>query len=69
MIHIETIRNYYPAYIRENSPLDKFIIKEYIQLMILDYLSTTTFIRKLTFIGGTCLRLAKGIDVFRRSGL
>jgi len=64
MIHIETIRNYYPAYIRENSLLDKFIIKEYIQLMILDYLSTTPFIRKLTFIGGTCLRLAKGIDRF-----
>jgi predicted nucleotidyltransferase component of viral defense system len=64
MINIETIRNYYPVYVRENALLDKFIIKEYIQLMILDYLSTTPFIRKLTFIGGTCLRLAKGIDRF-----
>ena len=64
MIHIETIRNYYPEYIRENPVLDKFLIKEYIQLMILDYLSTTPFIRKITFIGGTCLRLAKGIDRF-----
>lgn len=32
--------------------------------MILDYLSTKPFICKLTFIGCTCLRLAKGIDRF-----
>ena len=64
MIDLETIRNYYPPHVRDNTLLDKFIIKEYIQLMILDYLSTTSFIRKLTFIGGTCLRLAKGIDRF-----
>jgi len=64
MIHIETIKNYYPVFIRENPLLDKFIIKEYIQLMILDYLSATPYIRKMTFIGGTCLRLTKGIDRF-----
>lgn len=32
--------------------------------MILDYLSTTGFIRKIVFIGGTCLRLVRGIDRF-----
>jgi predicted nucleotidyltransferase component of viral defense system len=33
-------------------------------LLILDYLSTTKYIRKLIFIGGTNLRLVKGIDRF-----
>jgi predicted nucleotidyltransferase component of viral defense system len=40
------------------------MLKEYIQLMTLDYLSTTPYIRKITFIGGTNLRLVKGIDRF-----
>jgi predicted nucleotidyltransferase component of viral defense system len=40
------------------------MVKEYIQLTILDYLSTTPFIRKLCFIGGTNLRLVRGIDRF-----
>lgn len=32
--------------------------------MILDYLSATPYIRKITFIGGTSIRLIKGIDRF-----
>lgn len=32
--------------------------------MILDYLSSTPFIRKITFIGGTSIRLTKNIDRF-----
>ena len=34
------------------------------QLLVLDYLATTRHVRKLTFIGGTRLRLVKGIDRF-----
>jgi predicted nucleotidyltransferase component of viral defense system len=64
MIQIEQIRNYFPAQIRENSIFDKHLLKEYLQLMILDYLSSTPYIRKMSFIGGTNLRLAKGIDRF-----
>lgn len=64
MIQIEQIRNYFPAQIRENSIFDKHILKEYLQLMILDYLSSTPYIRKMIFIGGTNLRLVKGIDRF-----
>jgi predicted nucleotidyltransferase component of viral defense system len=64
MIRIEDIRNYFPSEIRDNSIFDKYFLKEYLQLLILDYLSTTFFIRKLVFIGGTCLRLVKGIDRF-----
>jgi hypothetical protein len=40
------------------------MLKEYLQLMILDHLSSTLYIRKMAFIGGTSLRLAKGIDRF-----
>ena len=64
MIQIVQIKNYFPAQIRENSIFDKHILKEYLQLMILDYLSSTPYIRKMTFIGGTNLRLVKGIDRF-----
>ena len=64
MIQIKQIRNYFPAHIRENAGYDKYILKEYLQLMILDYLSSTPYIQKITFIGGTNLRLVKGIDRF-----
>lgn len=65
MIQVEQIKNYFPADIRANSIFDKHILKEYLQLMILDYLSSTPYIRKIAFIGGTSLRLVKGIDRFR----
>jgi predicted nucleotidyltransferase component of viral defense system len=64
MISIETIRGYYPQEIRNNSVFDKYILKEYLQLQILDYLSATLYVRKTTLIGGTNLRLVKGIDRF-----
>ena len=52
MIQIEQIRNYFPAQFRENSSFDKHMLKEYLQLMILDYLSSTPNIQKMVFIGG-----------------
>jgi len=64
MIQIETIKNFYPVTVRNNAVLTKYMLKEYVQLMILDYLSTTSYIRKITFIGGTSIRLTKGIDRF-----
>jgi len=64
MIQIEFIRNFYPPELRTNAAFQKHILKEYLQLQILDFLSTTHYIRKITFIGGTNLRLVKGIDRF-----
>jgi len=64
MIQIELIRNYFPTQIRDNSIFNKYFLKEYLQLLILDYLSSTPYIRKMIFIGGTNLRLVKGIDRF-----
>ena len=64
MIYPDQLRNYFPEYLWADLNHRKFIVKEYLQLLILDYLTTTPFIRNLVFIGGTCLRLTKGIDRF-----
>lgn len=64
MVDLNLIRNFFPMQIRENSIFEKSMVKEYIQLSVLDYLSATPHIRKLTFIGGSNLRLVKGIDRF-----
>ncbi len=64
MIQLELIRNYFPPEVRDNSQFQKYMLKEYIQLAILDFLSTTPYVNKIVFIGGTNLRLTKGIDRF-----
>ncbi len=64
MVDLNSIKNFFPEQVRNNTLLGKSMMKEYIQLSILDYLSTTQYIRKLIFIGGTNLRLVKGIDRF-----
>jgi predicted nucleotidyltransferase component of viral defense system len=64
MVDLNLIKNYFPEQIRNKALLGKSMMQEYIQLSILDYLSTSQYIRKLIFIGGTNLRLAKGIDRF-----
>lgn len=64
MIKLELIRNYFPPGLRDNAIFQKHMLKEYLQLLILDFLSSTPYIRKIIFIGGTNLRLVKGIDRF-----
>lgn len=64
MIQLDLIKNYFPINLRDNASFQKHILKEYLQLMILDFLATTPYIRKITFIGGTNLRLVRGIDRF-----
>ena len=64
MMQLEQIKNFFPEEIRENASYHKYILKEYIQLLILDFLSSTPYVRKVVLIGGTNLRLTKGIDRF-----
>lgn len=64
MINFSTIKSFFPEYLKNNALFFKYMLKEYIQLMILDYLSSTPYIRKISFIGGTNIRLIKGIDRF-----
>lgn len=64
MISLDQIRPFFPPLIRDNPSFQKYMLKEYLQLQVLDYLSATAYVRKLQFIGGTHLRLIKGIDRF-----
>lgn len=64
MIDLEYIRSFFPPAIAKESRFDRYMLKEYLQLLILDYLATTSFINKVSFIGGTNLRLIQGIDRF-----
>lgn len=64
MIRINDLKNFYPPLVRDNALLNRYMLKEHLQLLILDYLSTTAWIKKITLIGGTCVRLLKGIDRF-----
>ena len=64
MIQLELIKNYFPAELSNNASFQKHMLKEYLQLLILDFLSATPYIEKMVFIGGTNLRLVKGIDRF-----
>jgi len=64
MIQFEQIKNYFPPILRENADTNKYLLKEYIQLMVLNFLSSSVYARKLVLIGGTNLRLVKGIDRF-----
>jgi predicted nucleotidyltransferase component of viral defense system len=64
MLNTDQIANFFPQNLRENPIYRKYMLKEYLQLVILDFLSATKYIRKIVFIGGTNLRLIKGIDRF-----
>ena len=64
MIDIEYIRSFFQPAIANESRFDRYMLKEYLQLLILDHLTTTPYIGKIAFIGGTNLRLIQGIDRF-----
>ena len=64
MIDLDFIRSFFPPVIARESRFDRYMLKEYLQLLILDHLATTSYINKVSFIGGTNLRLIQGIDRF-----
>ena len=64
MIDLDFIRSFFPPVIARESRFDRYMLKEYLQLLILDHLATTPDINKVSFIGGTNLRLIQGIDRF-----
>lgn len=64
MIDLDFIRSFFPPAIARDSRFDRYMLKEYLQLLILDHLATTPYINKVSFIGGTNLRLIQGIDRF-----
>lgn len=64
MIDLNFIRSFFSPAIARESRFDRYMLKEYLQLLILDHLTTTPYINKVVFIGGTNLRLIQGIDRF-----
>lgn len=64
MIDLEYIRGFFPQAIARDKRFDRYMLKEYIQLLILEHLTSTHFAENLSFIGGTNLRLVQGIDRF-----
>lgn len=64
MIDLTFIRSFFPPVIAEDSRFQRYMLKEYLQLLILDHLANSQYVGKLSFIGGTNLRLIQGIDRF-----
>ena len=64
MIDMEYIRGFYPPYIAQNANLQKHMLKEYVELLALEWIARSPYAAKLVFIGGTNLRLIQGIDRF-----
>ncbi|MCH5218601.1 MAG: nucleotidyl transferase AbiEii/AbiGii toxin family protein [Muribaculaceae bacterium] len=65
MIDLSQLKSFYtPSTLQNNISFEKNILKEYLELLVLEYLSTTPHAAKLSFIGGTNLRLVRGINRF-----
>lgn len=64
MMDLNYIRGFFPPAIAENALMQKHLVKEYVELLALEWLSRSPFAEKLVFIGGTNLRLIQGIDRF-----
>lgn len=61
MISIENLLKYYPESLH---PYKSFILREYLQYKILEIVFNSTYGDKLSFLGGTCLRLVHGNERF-----
>ena len=53
MIDLNYIKNFFPPQIANNPLFAKQMLKEYLLLMILDYISSSEYVSRLSFIGGT----------------
>ncbi len=61
MLSLQEIKPYYPEHIQS---YDRFIIREYLQYKILEIIFETPYESKLSFLGGTCLRIVHNSNRF-----
>ena len=61
MLNLEEIKPYYPEHLRI---FERFLIREYLQYKILEIIYETPYESKLSFLGGTCLRIVYGSSRF-----
>lgn len=64
MIDLRYIYGFFPPQVAANPVFAKQMLKEYLQLAILEHIASTPYAQCLSFIGGTNLRLVRGIDRF-----
>lgn len=61
MLDLRTIESYYDEPLR---PYKRNILREYLQYKILEILFNLEAAHKISFLGGTCLRIVHGLDRF-----
>jgi predicted nucleotidyltransferase component of viral defense system len=61
MLSIEEIKKQYPSDIHK---FERGLLREYLQFLILEIIFTSNVSSKLSFLGGTCLRIVHGIKRF-----
>jgi predicted nucleotidyltransferase component of viral defense system len=61
MLTLKEIKRFYPEALH---PYERFMMREYLQCKILEIIFNSGLQRKLSFIGGTCLRLVHGNNRF-----
>lgn len=61
MLSIEEIKKQYPS---DFHKFERGILREYLQYLVLEIIFDTNISSKLSFLGGTCLRIVHGIKRF-----
>lgn len=61
MISLEEIKKNYSSEVHR---FDRYLIREYLQYLILSIMFSHSYSQKLSFLGGTCLRIVHKIDRF-----
>ncbi|WP_373520323.1 nucleotidyl transferase AbiEii/AbiGii toxin family protein [Aquiflexum sp.] len=61
MLSLEEIRRFYP---KELKGFERFMLREYLQYKLLEIIFESDFAGKLSFLGGTCLRIVHGNSRF-----
>lgn len=64
MIEFNDMKNYFSPEVRDNALKQQYILKEFLELEVLQHIFSTEYAVDLSFIGGTNLRLIKGIQRF-----
>lgn len=54
MLSLEGLKEFYPPFLQQQ---ERFILREYLQYKILEIIFESPFGNKLSFLGGTCLRI------------
>ena len=57
MLSLKEIEKYYPGYLHK---FKRFLLREYLQYKILEIIFESRYASKLSFLGGTCLRIVHG---------